>query len=192
NGEELGVTNNHPIFSNTKGDWEFAGHLEIGEEVLAKSGCTKVVSKELDHVQEVYNLEVKDYHNFLVNASGIVVHNNGLCDFLKSLFNKYKSWRKAEPDWGLDESKVNDLMVALKNNVPEVYSTPIYTTTHNGTTYMVNGHHRLKAAKRLKIEQGIDIELQHYDINPNQIHTIEGGRFKNIQELINQSFGPND
>ncbi len=135
---------------------------------------------------------MKDLHNFLVTESGVVVHNTGLCSFLKSFFSKFKTWRKAEPDWALDNNKVNDLMDALKNNNPNVYSTPIYSTTHNGQTYLVNGHHRLKAAKRLKNEQGIDVELQHYDINPNQIHTIEGGRFKTIQDLIDQSFGPNE
>jgi hypothetical protein len=79
NGETLGVTNNHPIFSVSKGDWQHAGHLEIGEEVLAKGGNTKIVSKEKDlNIQPVYNLEVKDLHNFLVGNVGVVVHNNCL------------------------------------------------------------------------------------------------------------------
>ncbi|MFM2392614.1 MAG: hypothetical protein RLZZ546_591, partial [Bacteroidota bacterium] len=75
-GTELGVTNNHPIYSVSKGDWQHAGHLEIGEEVLAKVGNTKVISKERDlTVQPVYNLEIKDLHNFLVGEDGVVVHN---------------------------------------------------------------------------------------------------------------------
>jgi hypothetical protein len=86
NGTELGVTNNHPIYSVSKGDWQHAGHLEIGEEVLAKGGNTKVASKERDlTVQPVYNLEVKDLHNFLVGDVGVVVHN--LCN--KALIKKY-------------------------------------------------------------------------------------------------------
>ena len=79
NGEELGVTHRHPIFSTTRGDWQFAGELEIGEEVLTKDGSARVVTKEVGKAQEVYNLEVKDYHNFLVNASGIVAHNTPNC-----------------------------------------------------------------------------------------------------------------
>jgi len=76
-GELLGVTNNHPIYSVSKGDWSLAGHLEIGEEVLAKGGNTRVISMERDlTIQPVYNLEVKDLHNFLVGDSGVVVHNN--------------------------------------------------------------------------------------------------------------------
>ncbi|HMS30463.1 MAG TPA: polymorphic toxin-type HINT domain-containing protein, partial [Saprospiraceae bacterium] len=95
-GTELGVTNNHPIYSVSKGDWQHAGHLEIGEEVLAKSGNTKVVSKDRDlTVQPVYNLEVKDLHNFLVGDDGVVVHNNYgsiLDDFLSGIFNATKKF----------------------------------------------------------------------------------------------------
>ena len=96
NGETLGVTNNHPIFSVSKGDWQHAGYLEIGEEVLARSGNTKVVSKDRDlTVQPVYNLEVKDLHNFLVGDDGVVVHNNYgsiLDDFLSGIFNATKKF----------------------------------------------------------------------------------------------------
>jgi len=192
NGEELGVTHNHPIYSTTLGDWQFAGMLQIGEEVLTKSGGAKVISKEARKAQKVYNLEVKDYHNFLVNHSGIVVHNNGLCDFIKSLFAKYSKWHKAEPDWGLSDSNVGDIMQRMLDNDPFLFAQPILTTTHNGKTYVLNGHHRLKAAKRLKAEQGIDFEIPHNDINPSRIHEVEGGRFKNIQDLIDQSYLPDE
>ncbi len=87
NGTALGVTNNHPIYSVSKGDWQHAGHLEIGEEVLALSGNVKVVSKERDlTIQPVYNLEVKDLHNFLVGDVGVVVHNN----YIDNLFEVYR------------------------------------------------------------------------------------------------------
>lgn len=77
NGDELGVTYQHPIYSTTAGDWKLAGELEIGEEVLTKSGSAKVVSStKKDGSETVYNLEVKELHNFLVGKSGIVVHNN--------------------------------------------------------------------------------------------------------------------
>jgi len=76
NGEELGVTYQHPIYSVTKGDWRLAGELEIGEKVLTKAGETVVVKSEKKEESEtVYNLEVKELHNFLVGDSGIVVHN---------------------------------------------------------------------------------------------------------------------
>ena len=76
NGESLGVTYQHPIYSTTTGNWKMAGELEIGEEVLTKLGNTKVVSTtKKEGPETVYNLEVKELHNFLVGESGIVVHN---------------------------------------------------------------------------------------------------------------------
>lgn len=98
-GTELGVTNNHPIYSVSKGDWQHAGHLEIGEEVLAKSGNAKVVCKERDlTVQPVYNLEVKDLHNFLVGDLGVVVHNG--CWSTK--VQKYGTGSKAKYQTAID------------------------------------------------------------------------------------------
>ena len=88
NGEELGVTHNHPVYSTTIGDWQFAGMLQIGEEVLTKDAGAKVVSKEIDKAQEVYNLEVKDLHNFLVGESGVVVHNS-CWDLIGDIFETF-------------------------------------------------------------------------------------------------------
>jgi hypothetical protein len=76
-GDTLGVTYNHPIYSITADDWRLAGELEIGEEVLTYTGAATLCSKALlpgAHV--VYNLEVKDWHNFLVGELGVVVHNS--------------------------------------------------------------------------------------------------------------------
>lgn len=76
NKDTLGVTSSHPIFSTTHNDWRFAGELEIGEKVLTFDGEAAVTSVATDTtLQEVYNLEVKDLHNFLVGDLGVVVHN---------------------------------------------------------------------------------------------------------------------
>lgn len=77
NTEVLGVTSSHPIYSETYKEWRQAGDLEIGEKVLTLKGTTKVVSLKPDPTpQMVYNLEVKDLHNFLVGDEGLVVHNS--------------------------------------------------------------------------------------------------------------------
>ena len=95
NGEQLGVTYQHPIYSTTLGDWKLAGELEIGEVVLTKSGNTKVVSStKKEGLETVYNLEVKELHNFLVGESGIVVHNAcfPLADVVSWAKTKTKTW----------------------------------------------------------------------------------------------------
>ena len=81
NDETLGVTYNHPIYSTTKGNWKLAGELEIGETVRTKSGETTLIARSLEKgVHTVYNLEIKDYHNFLVENEGILVHNTCFLD----------------------------------------------------------------------------------------------------------------
>ena len=77
NNETLGVTAPHPIFSTTHNDWRLAGELEVGEKVLTYHGEATVLSNEKKAGSEkVYNLEIKDLHNFLVGNVGIVVHNS--------------------------------------------------------------------------------------------------------------------
>lgn len=76
NGDSLGVTFNHPIYSAIHRDWRLAGELEPGERLLAKSGEVTLASKEkLPGTHTVYNLEVRELHNFLVGGDGVVVHN---------------------------------------------------------------------------------------------------------------------
>jgi hypothetical protein len=193
NAHHLGVTFTHPIYSTTYHDWRLAGELEVGERVLTYKGEATVSSTEKRAGSEtVYNLEVKDLHNFLVGDEGVVVHNTGLCDLLKSLFTKYSKWRKAEPEWALDDNKVQQLMQKMRNGVTEFGDEQhIITTTFQGKTYIIDGHHRLKAAKNLKAE-GLDIELTHMDIDPAKISELTGNRFKNIQQLIKESFDPNE
>ncbi len=97
NGESLGVTYQHPIYSASEGDWVLAGELEIGEKVLTYNGETEVLSSEKKEEPEtVYNLEVKELHNFLVGESGIVVHNNyGIVQaILNGIHNATKQWHK--------------------------------------------------------------------------------------------------
>lgn len=89
NGESLGVTYGHPIYSVTAGDWRLAGALVTGERVLTKSGeATVTKSLKKKGVETVYNLEIKDWHNFLVGKNGTLVHN--LCyDLVKKRFAIY-------------------------------------------------------------------------------------------------------
>lgn len=80
--DTLGVTAPHPIFSTTRNDWRLAIELEVEERVRAYHGDVTVTSNENKVGSDlVYNLEVKDLHNFLVGDVGIVVHN--ACPFPK-------------------------------------------------------------------------------------------------------------
>ncbi len=133
----FGVISPHPIFSTTHNDWRLAGELEVGEKVLTYHAClpngmgeaTVNKTEKKEGREAVYNLEIKDLHNFLVGDFGIVVHNSYIIkecftaavDYLKTnakyLLNgtgKYKSVgghhplaKKAfelDPKYNLDEA----------------------------------------------------------------------------------------
>ena len=60
-----------PIFSATYNDWRLVGEIEIGRKVFAYLGVATVINTEKKAgIETVYNLEVKDLHNFLVGGSG--------------------------------------------------------------------------------------------------------------------------
>ena len=74
--DSLGVTGSHPIYSLDANSWVLASTLSTGNQVLTKSGAATVTSvKKLSGRRKVYNLEVRDLHNFLVGDCGVVVHN---------------------------------------------------------------------------------------------------------------------
>jgi hypothetical protein len=189
-GEPLGVTYNHPVYSVTAGGWRPAGELEIGERVLTLGGQAVVDLKEKDEgIHIVYNLEVNEFHDFLVGNNGVVVHNTGFCEFLKSYFSQYSRWHKTHPDNWLDDEKIDAFKQAMKDNDPYVFKEPIFTITYEGRTYILDGHHRLKAAKELKAE-GYDIEIPHSNIASDHVNTVSP--YENIDDLINNSYSPDE
>jgi Pretoxin HINT domain len=76
NGDSLGATATHPLYSLDRQQFIPTEDIKVGEHLLSKSGIITVVSKTYDPTpQEVYNLEVGQWHNFLVGVGGVVVHN---------------------------------------------------------------------------------------------------------------------
>ncbi|MBK9567076.1 MAG: hypothetical protein IPO37_18470 [Saprospiraceae bacterium] len=88
-GDSLGITENHPVYSASAGGWKHAFELEKDEVVLSYFGQSKVSKiTKLQGTHHVYNLEVKDLHNFLVGNEGLVVHNTCWGGWLKKLCGK--------------------------------------------------------------------------------------------------------
>ncbi len=74
--DTIGVTPEHPFYSLSFSDWRRASDLSIGEKVLDRDGKAELTSRLIiDKKQVVYNLEVRNQHNYLVGNNGIVVHN---------------------------------------------------------------------------------------------------------------------
>ncbi len=80
--ERIGVTGNHPIWSQDRHDYVAAMDLRIGERLKNLSGDIHWVQQKLPRPgpTPVYNLEVQDEHVYYVGASGVLAHNSTSCD----------------------------------------------------------------------------------------------------------------
>jgi len=159
NGESLGVTYKHPIYSVTAGDWRMAGELEVGEKVLAKVGETTVSSSvKKEGSETVYNLEVKELHNFLVGESGIIVHNSYLDDL----------WVLLEP---------------LLSNIKSGLALPIKNTRSShklaAKALGVNSKKRDKFADAVRDADWTTIDGMGYDVKPTSSGNAMGISKKN-------------
>ena len=97
NGDSLGVTGSHPIYSLDANSWVLASTLSTDNQVLTKSGAATVTSvKKLSGSRKVYNLEVRDLHNFLVGRDGVVVHNSCF-DEVKEILEDFVTHKRVGP-----------------------------------------------------------------------------------------------
>ncbi len=81
----IGVTDNHPFWSEDRHEFVPVGQLRQSERVRIQSGTAQVVSiakRPLRPGEMVYNLEVHGEHVYQVTSAGVLVHNSCPADIL--------------------------------------------------------------------------------------------------------------
>jgi hypothetical protein len=74
----LGVTANHPIFSDDRMNWVPAGELQVNERVETAEGVATLTDKtQRSGRHDVYNIEVHRSHAYYVSQFGVLAHNTG-------------------------------------------------------------------------------------------------------------------
>lgn len=175
NPNPLGVTGSHPIWSIDRNDWLGASELRIGEKVKTQDGLTILKSRtKSTEKQKVYNLEIYKDHNFLVSTDKILVHNSCIKG---ANLNQISKWVSTEPDMQSAKA-IADIEKKLLSGDVYIFAEPIKTTTINGTTYILNGHHRVQAAKNV----GYGKSINYIDVPANEVHKHSG--FQNAQEIV--------
>ena len=106
--EPLGVTHNHPLWSDDRQEWIPAGDLHIGEKVATSESSSRLLRRqEKPGLHTVHNIEVHRSHSYHVGPLGLLAHNTGIdCQRLFSIYNKFRSMnnRPAEEAWRLMEA----------------------------------------------------------------------------------------
>ena len=146
NGEEIVTTDNHPFYVQNRGSID-AGKLLVGDKLISVNGedlsVDSCYTEECKDSVTVYNFKVKDYHTYFVGENKVWVHNaecvNVSTKDLEPTHNQTKSNRQ-----------MNKLIEQIKKDggIKE----PIKYVEYNGKMYVVDGHHRLIAAKKLGLE----------------------------------------
>jgi hypothetical protein len=173
-GDTLGVTYNHPIYSATAGDWRLAGELEVGEEVLTYTGAATLCSKTLlPGAHTVYNLEVKDWHNFLVGELGVVVHNNYnvLQSIIDGAFNVTKQFHKR---YKCKEYATVLRQHLIQNGVENPKAVVYRLYNDNGQRVQMRIYHNGQEIATNGLHVGTPINGKMYDnMNPNGMNLDE-------------------
>ena len=93
--QPLGVTPNHPLWSEDRQDWVPAGELRIGERVATadEAAPARLLRSEPQPGRPtVYNIEVHRSHSYHVGKLGLAAHNTGLdCDRIFSVYYKLRA-----------------------------------------------------------------------------------------------------
>lgn len=78
-------------------------------------------------------------------------------------------------------AKVVGIKKAINSSDPFVWAEPVYTTTHKGKTYILDGHHRLKATMSSDKTSAISVQELSSDkareMFPEKMKHIEAGEF---------------
>jgi hypothetical protein len=92
------ATPEHPFWAN--GAWTDAGNLAKGDELLRSDGLTMPVSQVTHRTEQtatVYNVEVADWHTYLVSWWMFVVHNANTVCLRKVTADIYRKLRRKTP-----------------------------------------------------------------------------------------------
>ena len=149
--ETLHTTSKHPFWDDTLHTWVPAGQLLAGHALNTANDrhvyVTDVTPRPGD--RDMYNLTVEDLHTYYVLAgvTPVLVHNCGTAD-------PFSLKRTEALSGNASKRNVDNLTASMKDGGWQ--GDPIKVAQHNDELYILDGHHRVAAAKRA----GIDVPYQ--------------------------------
>jgi hypothetical protein len=107
--ESIRTTPSHPFWvkhGDSTPAWVKAGDMRLGDEVFTEKGTWETVNEDapIAGQQTVYNFEVQDHHDYFVGSPGLLVHNQGPCNWgnpntlARHFFDHGADFGSASPD----------------------------------------------------------------------------------------------
>ena len=160
--DPIRTTAKHPFWSISRDLWVPAGELRTGDAIASVDGSATVTNVSVAEGRTtVYNIEVMRDHTYYVSKKQILVHNSYLSvselratERVSTTSARYRNVRNAISKDGIIE--------------------PIKYVEYGGSKYVVDGHHRLAAARELRIDQ----------VPAEQVWLPYGG-YRTIEDLFN-------
>lgn len=147
--EELTATHEHPFWSPSAHAWVEARALDPGSTLLTDQNQTVLVTANKPYTKHArtYNLTIDDLHTYYVLAgeTPVLVHNSGC-----GTADPYSLSRTEGLSGNASIRNVDKMAKDMKENGWQ--GDPIEVFEHGGSRYVINGHHRVAAAKRAGIE----------------------------------------
>lgn len=147
---KLTSTYHHPYWSETRNQWTDAGELTTGEQLRQPDGTTLTVTAIRNYPNAVttHNLTVNDFHTYyvLAGATPVLVHNCNTAD-------PHSLKPTHEIEGNASTKKVKAYRDDMRRGDFDWEQSPISVVTHeDGTQYVVDGHHRLAAARMANVD----------------------------------------
>ncbi|MGI5438449.1 polymorphic toxin-type HINT domain-containing protein [Streptomyces shenzhenensis] len=152
-GEDVHITATagHPFWVLGLGEWLDASELTPGLRLDTATGKSVRITEITHRTQQatVHNLTVSDLHTYyvLAGATPVLVHNCGTAD-------PFSLKRTEALSGNASKRNVDNLTASMKDGGWQ--GDPIKVAQHNDELYILDGHHRVAAAKRA----GIDVPYQ--------------------------------
>ena len=95
-GDSIKATGRHMFWIENELKWKIAKKLNVGDILKTPNGLVAVTDViRMDNVEvDTFNLEIMDYHNYLVGLSGVLVHNQSKPSVYESTASKETKFYK--------------------------------------------------------------------------------------------------
>lgn len=194
----FGFISNHFISYATHYDWRLVGDLVISEKVTYHGAATVTGTKKKTGSELVYNLEVKDLHNFLVGSDGVMVHNSCI---LRVLIGEIKD---AVKNLNIAGSMIKDKLMIPKGWIQKTLTQPdgfryvhpsnpkIQIRVREKGTFLNKPHNYDKPYARYELGNDANGIRRHADIDGNMVDLNDLNYYEKTHFVIEKLATHND